>query len=233
MSELYETQIIADEIQATDPCGNDPTPGQQVNCAANGVPGGSYVQGDFESNRVAYGGNPQLEPEEGYSFDAGIEFRATDTNSWQASLDFFQTRLDGFIERSDSQLLLDECANFGTPPACSKIRRLPDGSLDAIDTRTSNFGLVRVSGLDLAAQAGVPTRLGDFNFRVLVTNLLTHELQPFEGSQTIDRLGRANVRFALPEWRSLASLGWTRGAWRAQYTVQWIGGFTECGTCIR
>ena len=53
LSELYETQIIADEIQAVDPCGNDPTPGQQVNCAANGVPGGSYVQGDLESNRVA------------------------------------------------------------------------------------------------------------------------------------------------------------------------------------
>jgi iron complex outermembrane receptor protein len=228
LGELYETQVIADEFQAVDPCGNGPTPEQQVNCAANGVPGGSYVQEEFDSYLVAYGGNTKLEPEKGHSFDAGIEFRTTGASDWLASLDFFATRLDRYIERPVDQVILDECATHGTQLACAKIRRFDDGRLEGIDTRTSNYGRVRVAGVDLATQVGVPTPAGDLDLRVLVTNLRTHELQTFEGSDTIERVGRANFGFALPEWRGLGSMRWSRGAWSASYTLQWIGDYTEC-----
>lgn len=232
LGELYETQIISDQIQAFDPCGNSPTPEQQRNCAASGVPGGSYVQEDFSSYGVAFGGNTELEPEEGYSFDAGIEFRGKGAADWQTSLDFFQTQLDQYIESPSDQVTLDECANHGTQLACAKIRRFADGSLEGIDTRQSNFGSVKVVGLDFAARIGVPTRAGDFELSVLVTQLRTHELQVFEGSETIERVGRASFGFALPEWRSLATLHWASAAWNASYTLQWIGDFTECSLTV-
>ena len=44
--ELYSQRRVAEDYFDVDPCGNDPTPTQQANCAANGVPGGAYVQGD-------------------------------------------------------------------------------------------------------------------------------------------------------------------------------------------
>jgi len=228
LAELYETQVLSDEDQAFDPCGNDPTPEQQSHCAANGVPGGSYVQEEFVTNQVTYGGNPALEPEDGHSFDAGIELHSGNAGSWRLSLDYFESKLAGYIERPESGLLLDECANFGTPTACSKITRFADGSLESVDNRISNFGLVKVSGIDFAGNVGVTSGIGNIDARVIVTNLLSHELQPFEGTRTIDRLGRANFRDALPQWRGLGSLGWSREAWGAQYTVQWIGGFTQC-----
>jgi outer membrane receptor protein involved in Fe transport len=69
---------------------------------------------------------------------------------------------------------------------------------------------------------------GDLDLHVMVTNLLSHELQTFEGSQTIDRVGRASFGFALPEWRSLGTVRWSRGAWAAGYAIQWIGDYTNC-----
>ena len=61
--ELFEQQVYLEEFPL-DPCGNDPTPAQRANCAANGVPGGAYVQ-DGGGLMAVYGGNPELEPETG------------------------------------------------------------------------------------------------------------------------------------------------------------------------
>ena len=61
-----------------------------------------------------------------------------------------------------------------------------------------------------------------------MTNLLRHDVQVFEGGASIERLGRANFGFALPEWRGLGGVNWTRNAWSAGYTLQWIGAYTYC-----
>ena len=228
LNELYRTQASGEEFQAADPCGNSPTPEQQANCAANGVPGGSYVQ-SLDSTYLLYGGgNTDLEPEEGYSFDAGVEFRSTGAAAWRASVDLFQTRLDRFVENPNDGVILSECADRGTALACGKIQRLADGSIRSIDTRLSNYGRVTVEGIDLAAQLALPSRAGEWSLHALVTNLLRHDVQVFEGGTSIERLGRANFGFALPEWRGLGGVNWTRDAWSAGYTLQWTGGYTDC-----
>ncbi len=43
--ELYDPRVTFEGVFEIDPCGNDPNRTQQANCAANGVPGGAYVQG--------------------------------------------------------------------------------------------------------------------------------------------------------------------------------------------
>jgi outer membrane receptor protein involved in Fe transport len=228
LSELYQRQSFGDASEV-DPCGDSPTPEQQEHCAANGVPGGSYVQSPDDIFLEFGGGNTDLEPEEGYSFDGGIEFRANGAIAWQASVDFFRTQLDGFIEGPFGFVILNECATHGTAAACSKIQRLPDGSIQTLDTRLSNYGRVTVEGIDVAARLDFDTRAGELSLYALVTRLLTHDEQVFEGSETIDRLGRANFGFsARPQWRGLGGVSWTREAWRASYTLQWIGSLANC-----
>ena len=46
VAELYQPAVHVGQL-AFDPCGNDPTPTQQANCAANGVPDGAYVQDEW------------------------------------------------------------------------------------------------------------------------------------------------------------------------------------------
>ena len=47
LAELYERPSYVEQF-VVDPCGNDPTPTQRANCAADGVPGGAYVQDVWE-----------------------------------------------------------------------------------------------------------------------------------------------------------------------------------------
>ncbi len=77
------------EQLALDPCGNDPTPTQQANCAADGVPGGAYVQDDWGVMAV-YGGNPELEPETGHTLGAGLIYTPVWAKGLSASVDYFQ-----------------------------------------------------------------------------------------------------------------------------------------------
>jgi iron complex outermembrane recepter protein len=174
------------------------------------------------------GGNTDLKPEEGYSFDAGLEFRSTDAAAWQASVDVFRTRLDRSVEGLNENAILTECADRGTALACGKIQRLADGSISSIDIRLSNYGRVTVEGIDFAASVGFASRAGGLNLHALATNLLRHDVQIFEGGDTLDRVGRANFGFALPKWRALGGVTWTREAWNAGYSLQWIGAYVEC-----
>ena len=218
LAELYEREIERDGNVITDPCGHDPTPEQRVNCAANGVPGGSYVQSDNDIYLISAGGNPALEPEQGHSFNVGVEWEPV-RERWNLRADYFQTRLDDFISAREPELILGECVNQGSAVACDNIERFEDGSLDSIDTRKSNFGRVTVAGVDLAAQLHIPVRGGDVGARLIATHLLEHESQIFEGGTTISNAGRANGGMLLPRWRALGGVDWTHGDWRLGYTV--------------
>ena len=228
LSELYRAQDSELRFQSVDPCGNSPTPEQQANCAANGVPEGSYVQSEDSIYLRHAGGNTELEPEEGYSFDAGVEFRSTGVATWRASVDLFQTQLDRFVEEPDDEMILSECADHGTALACGKIERLADGSISSVDMRLSNYGRVTVEGIDLAAHVGFASRAGEFDLHALVTHLLRYDVQVFEGGVASERVGLANLFFVLPEWRGLGGVNWTRDAWSAGYTLQWLGAYVDC-----
>ena len=232
LNELYLAQDSEQEFQPHDPCGHSPTPEQQANCAANGVPGGSYVQSQDAMFLRYAGGNTDLDPEEGYSLDAGIEFRSAGAIAWRASIDAFQTRLDGFVESPGEEVILSECAAQGSALACGKIERLSDGSIRSIDARLSNYGRVTVEGIDLGAHVAFSSRAGEFNVHALVTHLLEHSVQVFEGGESIERLGRGNFGSALPDWRGLGGVNWTRDAWSLGYTLQWTGAFADCARTL-
>ena len=231
LTELFERQIEGDGFVPHDPCGHDPSPAQQVNCEANGVPGGSYVQEVFDSNLIFAGGNPRLEPEQGHSFNLGVEW-APASERLNLRADYFQTRLDDFIAARDPEAILAECANRGTAAACANIERFEDGSLLSVDTRQSNLGRVTVAGIDLGAQLGMATRAGDLGVRLVATHLLEHDTQPFEGGTTLSNVGRANVRMLLPRWRALSGVDWTRGDWRLGYSLQFIGAVDACSVAL-
>ena len=231
LAELYERQIELDGNMTVDPCGHDPTPEQRVNCEANGVPGGSYVQSDGDIHLVSAGGNPALEPEQGHSFNVGVEWEPV-RERWNLRADYFQTRLDDFISAREPELILAECVNQGAAVACDNIERFEDGSLHSIDTRKSNFGRVTVAGVDLAAQLHIPVRGGDVGARLIATHLLEHESQIFEGGTTISNAGRANGGMLLPRWRALGGVDWTHGNWRLGYTLQYIGSVDACSLAL-
>ena len=176
--ELYDRRLLAEDYFDIDPCGNDPTPKQQANCAANGVPGGAYVQGD-DVFPVPYGGNPDLDPETGYSFGAGSIYTPAWAKRLSASVDYFQIELIHYIFQAFPYEVLFECAERGTREACEDIRRFPDGSISQVSTLNDSFGGLEVRGVDFAIDWPVATRLGEVNSRLLATYLDRWDVQPF------------------------------------------------------
>ena len=208
--ELYEARLIAEGYWDFDPCGNDPTPRQRANCAANGVPDGAYVQGD-ETFPVPYGGNPDLEPETGHSFGAGVIYTPVWAKGLSASIDYFQVELRHSIGQTFPFETLFECAERGTRNICDDIRRFPDGRVSQLSTFNENLGGLEVRGVDLAIDWSATTRLGDVSSGLLATYLDRWDVQPFPGGEVYSYAGNFDARRPA----ALARVGTHRLALRA------------------
>ena len=213
------------EFLDIDPCGNDPTPAQRENCAANGVPGGAYEQGE-EGFIVIAGGNPDLEPETGHSFGAGLIYTPGWAEGLSASIDFFQVELNGFIWQTNPDQVLFECAEHGLREACEDIRRFPDGRIEQVTTLTRNFGGLQTRGVDFAIDWGVTTRFGEVNSSLLASYLDRWDEQPFTGGEVFHYAGTFPGA-AFPRWRALGSVDWQHGRWTAGYAAEYIGSYAQ------
>ena len=227
--ELYTPRSVGIEL-GFDPCGNDPTPTQQVNCAADGVPGGAYVQSG-EPFAVVHGGNPDLQPETGHSVGAGLVYSPAWAPGLSVSLDYFEIKLTGFIGTPGVDTVLFECAERGSPAVCDAIRRSPDGSPAVVSATGRNLGRLETRGVDAAVDLNAGTRFGDVNVGLVATYLEEWDEQPFPNGEVFHLAGQLRfvnfVPHALPRWRAWGHIDWSRGAWSASYAAQYVGGFSE------
>jgi outer membrane receptor protein involved in Fe transport len=223
--ELYEPRRREEGYWDVDPCGNHPNATQQVNCAANGVPGGAYVQGD-EVFPLSHGGNPDLEPETGHSFGAGLIYTPAWAKGLSASIDFFQVELTDYITQAYPHEVLFQCAEHGTSELCDDIRRFPNGRISQVSSFNENSGGLEVRGVDIAIEWPLATRLGEVNSRLLATYLDRWDMQPFRDGEVYSYAGNFDAG-ARPRWRASGHLDWRYGPWMASYGAEYIGSYTE------
>jgi iron complex outermembrane recepter protein len=232
LTELYQAPANGFDESASDPCGASPTPEQSANCAANGVPGGAYVQTD-PGLPVLIGGNPHLAPESGASFSAGVDFRRASPPELRASLDFFNVELDHVVAYPSANDILRECADNGTPAICGRIQRRADGTVVRVDVRPQNFHRTVASGFDFAGSLALGTRAGLLSAGFNATYLMRRDDQLFQDSSPARLAGTiAATPFttgALPRWRAIANLNLERDAWTMTYAAQFLDASTECG----
>jgi iron complex outermembrane recepter protein len=229
--ELYQSLQTVIDV-GSDPCGNEPTPEQQVNCGANGVPGGAYVEQD-DLIPTLVGGNPELSPEKGRSLGAGVIWTPPWMQGLSLSVDYFDIELDDFIGHATLDEALQQCADHGDETVCGTISRFADGSVSRVDLTGRNFGTLETSGFDLAVELRTATRAGDIDTRIVATYLDEWDEQPFPGGEVFERAGELRtfngLPRVLPRWRAWGYFDWNRGPWRASYAAEYIGSFEECG----
>jgi len=225
LAELHDPLVRLEHYFDVDPCGNDPTAGQRANCAANGVPGGAYVQGG-EGFVVISGGNPDLEPETGQSFGTGLMYTPGWAEGLSASIDYFQVELSGYIWQDFPDRVLSICAESGLRDACEAIRRFPDGRIEQVETVTRNFGGLQTGGVDFVIDWSVAGEFGDVRSRLLATYLDRWDEQPYSGGEVFHNAGTFTGG-AWPRWRALGSVDWQYGPWRAGYAAEYIGSYAQ------
>jgi outer membrane receptor protein involved in Fe transport len=224
LAELHEVPYGFDGWLDPDPCGNDPTPSQRANCAADGVPDGAYVQGD-RGYVVAFGGNPELEPETGHTFGAGLIYTPTWAKGMSASADYFQENHAHYIAGAHPHEILFECAEHGGS-LCDAIHRLPDGRVSQLVATYHNFGKSEVRAFDFAIDWSAVTGIGEVNSRLLATYLDRWDKQPFPGGKTYSYAGNFDMG-ARPRWRASGYVDWRSGPWTASYAAEYIGSYSE------
>ena len=223
LAELYERPVYVEQF-VFDPCGNDPTPTQRANCAANGVPGGAYVQDGWGAIAV-YGGNPELEPETGHTLGAGLIYTPVWAKGLSASVDYFQLNHSNQISVASPDEVLFECAERGSS-LCEAITRLADGRVIQLATHYRNFGESEVRAFDFAINWSAMTRIGELNSRLLATYLDRWDTQPFPGGEVYSYAGNFDAG-ARPRWRASGHIDWHSGPWMASYAAEYIGSYSE------
>ena len=223
LAELYEAPTFVEEFPL-DPCGNDPTPTQRANCAADGVPGGAYVQDGLRAIAV-YGGNRELEPETGYTLGAGLTYAPVWAKGLSSSVDYFQANQSNYISAAPPDEILFECAEHRSS-LCEGITRLDDGRITRLATHYRNSGELDVRGFDFALNWSAMTRIGEVKSRLLATHLDRWDSQPFPDGEVHSYAGNFDAG-ARPRWRASGHIDWHSGPWMASYAAEYVGSYSE------
>jgi outer membrane receptor protein involved in Fe transport len=228
IGELYASDF-AFLAQVTDPCGNQPTPVQAANCAANGVPGGSYAQDPFEEVPTTRGGNPVLRPERGRSWNAGITVTAPG-RPWFLAIDYWDVRIGSALRQLRWDTIVDACADTGNAAVCQLVSRYPDGRLRHIDARVQNIGDESATGVDFGAGYNPGLSFASMTTHARATYLASRSIQASPGAEPIEVAGRKFERALYPRWRGTADVSVARGPWSGVLAMEYIGPVEECGT---
>lgn len=196
-------------------------------CANTGVTASQYgniTASPASQYNAIFGGNPDLDPEEADTITFGIVVNPTDTMTF--SVDYWDIDIDNVISGVGPEVTLEQCALFGN--LCENVTRAGNGSLWQGETgfvvaTQINQGNQHWEGIDLAWTWGLDTGIGNFDFNVIGTYMLTKETTPLpdDPSTTFDCVGLVNGScFASPEWRHVASVAYDMNSWWS-VTARW------------
>lgn len=245
--EAFQEQRIEEGAFATpdnpDPCSASQDPvgrGFADRCIGQGIPAGQigvFEATDFYPMDILAGGNPDLEPETGETWTAGLVYSGLE--NWMLSLDYFDLRIEDAIGEANNRFVcFDE--NNTEAALCDRIRRDP-GNFNVIetDTRTVNLGELQTDGFDFQASyaTDLPEVLAiggasaDLSIDLIWTHLNSLSFQdnpavePFECAGTFGiPCSLENVGATSPENRVTTFAGYTSGNLDMTLTWRWLEG---------
>ncbi|MBA6326884.1 TonB-dependent receptor [Colwellia sp. MB02u-6] len=169
-------------------------------------------------------GNDDLGPEESKSYNLGLIYEIAENMDF--SVDYYDYDIENVITK-DTQF---KFSTLGNDP--SVVERLPSsvagdpGEVVRIFDQYENIGNITTSGLDVEANYGLETDMGDFRFTYALNYVLSYEdARPnADGSMRIDT---QEGDFEQPEVRWSFNTVWVQGDWNASMAVNYIGEFQQ------
>ncbi len=214
MGEMFSTQALSFE-RALDTQWCTPS-----NAAADPIYCTSQQQ-----HKTWFGGNPDLKPEEGESFTAGLVWNATDELSFELS--YYDLTLDNQIASTSLTRLLKNEADNGSSSA---IVRGDDGKIEVAYSFDQNMASLETSGIDFKAAYFLETAIGDWTFKTELGYVDEFAQTAAAGEEPFDYAGLQDY----PQYRGNMNINWTQGDWNAAWTTYYIGsqdsGNEEFGT---
>lgn len=196
-------------------------------CARTGVTAAQYgniAASPADQYNAIYGGNPNLSPETADTITFGVVVNPLDNMT--VSVDYWNIKIEDTISGISPEVTIEQCALYGE--LCDNIQRLGNGSLwqgteSYVVSTQINLGEQQWEGVDLAWAWGLDTGIGNFDFDLIGTYMLTKETTPLpaDKTSTYDCVGLVSGRcYASPEWRHTASASYDMNSWW-DITARW------------
>jgi outer membrane receptor protein involved in Fe transport len=233
--ELFTPQGVA-LLLDNDPCAG-PTPDfTQQQCANTGVSASQYghvpVSPAAQYNGLQ-GGNPNLKPEKADSYTIGAVLTPRMLPGLNVSVDYFNIKVNDYIQQLDANIVLQNCALSGDPTVCSMIHRAAPtanlwlGTSGYVNALYTNAGFLKTDGVDVEANYRMPLSMvhwdngGTLAFRFNGTwlhSLITDPgLKHLTSSGAVDATnydcsglyGKRTCGTPSPHWRHNLRVTWT------------------------
>ena len=189
------------------------------------------------SLRQFSGGNPDLKPERGDTFAAGIVLSPSFLSGFNASIDYYDLKIKGAIATQGLNDVINECeTSGGISPTCDLINRpLPFSDRSAANYPTSvslitqNISVLKTSGIDVAMSYRTRVGSGEVTLRGSMNYLRRYVSQTNSIAPVIDYAGHgANSQtvYGYPRVRSTVSVNYANGGFTAFMQESIIGKVT-------
>jgi iron complex outermembrane receptor protein len=243
--ELFQEQSVDTwALDRPDPCSASEDPvanGNAEKCVMQGLPEDQI--GVFEGSErypvdFIYGGNPELEPEEGQTLTVGAVIEPVAIPNWSFSVDYFEMEVTDTIGWAASMDVCFDPVNTENV-MCDNIERDITGNVSQVVDLTTNLGMQETSGIDtrIDFQAALPDFLAlgnagaDLGMNIYWTHLLSHEVQDNPATEVRECAGfygwpcdRAVGFVTYPKNRVTSNFHYASGAFAAHLSWRWIEG---------
>ena len=232
--ELFLPQQVALLVD-NDPCAGHTPQDTLQQCENTGVPAASY--GTISKNTAPQynglqGGNPNLKPEIADTFSVGAVLTPHMIPGFTASIDYFNIKVNDVIQPLDPNIVLNACAQNGTPALCALVHRVASnnyslylGTAGYVTGTNVNAGFLKTSGIDFDASYRVPMaslgldKYGGVNFHFSGTYL--HELVTNPGIPRTNTAGQAVTTYDCAGLYGVSTCGTPSPKWRHQFRATW------------
>ncbi len=169
-------------------------------------------------------GNPNLKPETGDTFTAGVVLQPQALSGFSLSVDYYSVKIEGAITTLTPLAILQDCeVSAGTAPSCANIvRPLPFSDRTPANYPTQvtvsgiNAALIETKGIDFDASYRRMVGPGMLTIRLYATYLDSFKTQLSAAQPIIDyagynAAGSGGVAAGLPKWKGNLSLNYDVG----------------------
>jgi iron complex outermembrane receptor protein len=232
--ELFQPQGLNLFDMPEDPCG----PSQLATleqCVNNtGLPPALYGNPGLDSPANQYnflqGGNPDLAAEESDTISFGGIWSPIFIDGLVVSVDYFNIEVNDAIDTIPQRFTLDQCLATGDPTFCDNVQRAPGsgslwvGTQGFIVGTNVNIGKFEREGVDLQVGYNLPIGdMGDLDFSLVGTVLMTADTQPTPASAVVECKGKwenGDCVGAFPEWAHTFRTTWAT-PWDFDVSAMW------------
>jgi len=180
---------------------------------------------DWYQYPVEESGNPDLDPEKGHSWFAGMVWEPEFLPGFEFQLDFWEFSHEDRIEWIDGQLVLDEGGDFGIVREPTEPDGTP-GRIILVRETFINTDELRTRGFDTTVRYHWQTdRAGNFRASLMHTYIDKWVMTDSVKLHILDRnyAGRYRWDIALPRNRANVNISWDKGAHGAAANIHYIG----------